>query len=94
LKTGESLEQIQGSIQSVNDHIGAIASASRDQSMRLSEINSSVGALDQVTQQNAAMVEETTASAFALASEADSLNEQVSHFSVRRASGHERRYAA
>jgi methyl-accepting chemotaxis protein len=94
LKTGESLEQIQGSIQSVNEHIGAIASASRDQSIRLGEINASVNALDQVTQQNAAMVEETTASAFALASEADGLNEQVSHFSVRQPTQQDRRYAA
>jgi methyl-accepting chemotaxis protein len=94
LKTGTSLEQIQGSIQTVNEHISAIASASRDQSVRLGEINASVNDLDQVTQQNAAMVEETTASAFALASEADGLNEQVSHFSVRRAPTQDRRYAA
>jgi methyl-accepting chemotaxis protein len=94
LKTGESLEHIQGRIRSVNDHIGAIATASRDQSLRLGEINASVNSLDQVTQQNAAMVEETTASAFALASEADSLNAQISQFSVRRQIQAENRYAA
>ncbi|MCS4241090.1 methyl-accepting chemotaxis protein [Rhizobium sp. BIGb0125] len=94
LKTGESLEHIQGRIRSVNDHIGAIATASRDQSLRLGEINASVNSLDQVTQQNAAMVEETTASAFALASEADSLNAQIRQFSVRRQIQAENRYAA
>ncbi|HAU74492.1 MAG TPA: methyl-accepting chemotaxis protein, partial [Agrobacterium sp.] len=53
LKTGESLEQIQKRIQSVNDQIGEIATASREQSGRLSEINASVNELDHVTQQNA-----------------------------------------
>jgi methyl-accepting chemotaxis protein len=97
LKTGESLEHIQQRIQSVNEHIVAIASASKDQASRLNEINETVTALDQVTQQNAAMVEETTASAYSLASEADALNEQVGQFSVRGMSHHESsqgRYAA
>ncbi|MCL6707022.1 methyl-accepting chemotaxis protein [Pseudomonas sp. R2.Fl] len=82
LKTGESLHLIEANIVSINDHIGAIADASRDQSTRLTEINSSVNDLDHVTQQNAAMVEETTAAAFALASEADGLTQQVSHFAI------------
>ncbi|HEV7437991.1 MAG TPA: methyl-accepting chemotaxis protein [Pseudorhizobium sp.] len=82
LKTGESLEHIQGNIQSINEHIGAIVNSSREQSARLGEINSAVSGLDQVTQQNAAMVEETSASAHSLANEAEVLNEQISHFSV------------
>ncbi|GEO83922.1 MULTISPECIES: methyl-accepting chemotaxis protein [Alphaproteobacteria] len=82
LKTGESLHKIEGNIDTINDHIGSIANASREQSQRLGEINASVNDLDQVTQQNAAMVEETTAAAFALASEADGLTEQVSSFSI------------
>ena len=94
LKTGESLEQIQKRIQSVNDQIGEIATASREQSGRLSEINASVNELDHVTQQNAAMVEETTASAFSLASEADGLTEQVGQFSVGHTRQHSQRYAA
>ncbi|MFK3692156.1 methyl-accepting chemotaxis protein [Agrobacterium tumefaciens] len=94
LKTGESLEQIQKRIQSVNDQIGEIATASREQSGRLSEINASVNELDHVTQQNAAMVEETTASAFSLASEADGLTEQVAQFSVGHTRPQDQRYAA
>ncbi|MGV8938881.1 MAG: methyl-accepting chemotaxis protein [Allorhizobium sp.] len=82
LKTGDSLHHIEQNIVAINQHIGAIASASREQSGRLGEINASVNELDHVTQQNAAMVEETTAAAFALASEADGLNQQVSHFAV------------
>lgn len=97
LKTGESLEHIQTRITSVNEHIVAIASASKDQASRLSEINETVNALDQVTQQNAAMVEETTAAAYSLSSEADALNVQVSQFTVRGVLRHEEpksRYAA
>ncbi len=94
LKTGESLEHIQKRIQSVNDQIGEIANASREQSSRLSEINASVNELDHVTQQNAAMVEETTASAFSLASEADGLTEQVGQFSVGDPRNRDQRYAA
>ncbi|NKN38386.1 HAMP domain-containing protein [Agrobacterium sp. a22-2] len=82
LKTGESLHRIEANIASINEHIGAIAASSRDQSSRLGEINASVNDLDHVTQQNAAMVEQTTAAAFALASEADGLNDQVSHFAI------------
>ncbi|NTB96708.1 HAMP domain-containing protein [Agrobacterium tumefaciens] len=94
LKTGESLEQIQKRIQSVNDQIGEIATASREQSGRLSEINASVNELDHVTQQNAAMVEETTAAAFSLSSEADGLTEQVGQFSVGGPRQRDQRYAA
>ncbi|MDZ7926845.1 MAG: methyl-accepting chemotaxis protein [Agrobacterium sp.] len=94
LKTGESLEQIQKRIQSVNDQIGEIATASREQSGRLGEINASVNELDHVTQQNAAMVEQTTAAAFSLASEADGLTEQVGQFSVGANRQLDQRYAA
>ena len=94
LKTGESLEQIQKRIQSVNDQIGEIATASREQSGRLSEINASVNELDHVTHQNAAMVEETTAAAFSLSSEADGLTEQVGQFSVGGLRQRDQRYAA
>jgi methyl-accepting chemotaxis protein len=73
---------IQRNIHSIHDYIGGIVKSSREQSSRLDEINAAVGALDQVTQQNAAMVEETTAAAHSLSSEADSLNEQVAHFST------------
>ena len=94
LKTGESLEHIQGNIQSINEHIGAIVGSSREQSSRLNEINSAVSGLDQVTQQNAAMVEETSASAHSLANEAEVLNEQISHFSVGSGAAAQDRQAA
>ena len=82
LKTGQGLETIEGNVKLIHDHLGAIVSATRDQFARLSEINGSVNDLDQVTQQNAAMVEETSAAAFSLEKEANVLTEQVNAFST------------
>ncbi|WP_245280919.1 methyl-accepting chemotaxis protein [Rhizobium sp. AAP116] len=93
LQTGERLHAIEDNIAAINDQIGAIVDASREQSARLSEINASVNDLDQMTQQNAAMVEETTAAAFALAQEADGLTEQVSRFTIGQREGSARRAA-
>jgi methyl-accepting chemotaxis protein len=92
--TGESLGEIETNIEVMDEHINAIASSSRDQATRLGEISTSVDELDRFTQQNAAMVEETTASAFTLSSDADALNEQVGHFSVSETVSQERRDAA
>lgn len=81
-KTGAHLTEIEGKIAVVSSQITQIAGAARDQSTKLSEINASVAALDLVTQQNAAMVEETAASAVTLANEADNLKQQISHFVI------------
>lgn len=85
LKTGSSLATIEESVKAIHEHIGHIVSATRDQSTRLQEINGSVNDLDHVTQQNAAMVEETTAAAFGLDQEAVTLIEQISAFSTSKA---------
>jgi len=50
-----------GQIATISEHVEMIAGASQDQSYALQEVNSTVNELDQMTQQNAAMVEETTA---------------------------------
>jgi methyl-accepting chemotaxis protein len=92
--TGESLGEIEANIEVMDEHINAIADSSRDQATRLGEISTSVAELDRFTQQNAAMVEETTASAFTLSGDADELNEQVSHFSVGETASESRRDAA
>ncbi|MCY1668229.1 methyl-accepting chemotaxis protein [Rhizobium sp. SL86] len=90
LKTGDSLTTIQQSITSINQTIGVIAEASREQSGRLREISSSVTDLDQMTQQNAAMVEETTAAVFSLSHEADELGNRISHFALSGEEPHRR----
>ncbi|MDR6817410.1 methyl-accepting chemotaxis protein [Neorhizobium sp. 2083] len=82
IKTGAHLTEIERKIATVNANIAALSDAATDQSAKLSAINSSMAALDLVTQQNAAMVEETTASAATLAQEADTLKQQVSRFEI------------
>ena len=66
----------------INEHVHSIASAAGEQSTGLSEINTAMNQMDQVTQRNAAMVEETTAATHRLSSESASLTQLISHFKV------------
>jgi methyl-accepting chemotaxis protein len=66
----------------INDHIHSIATSAREQSTGLQEVNTAVNQMDQVTQQNAAMVEETSAATHKLSGEADGLLRLVSHFKI------------
>ncbi|MGQ3296276.1 MAG: methyl-accepting chemotaxis protein, partial [Shinella sp.] len=59
-----------------------IVVASREQSTGLREINQSVNSMDQATQQNAAMVEESTAASHAMAREADALHGLIRRFKL------------
>ncbi|MGX5668902.1 methyl-accepting chemotaxis protein [Rhizobium daejeonense] len=86
-ETGEALRTIQDNILSVNQHMEAIATASREQATGLSEVNTAVNQMDQMTQQNAAMVEESTASGVALSQETERLRQLVSRFDLGASSG-------
>ncbi len=79
-ETGSALKTIAEHITQINSHMEAIATSSREQSTGLAEVNSAVNNMDQTTQQNAAMVEESTAAANALALEAARLRELVAAF--------------
>ena len=60
--------------------VSAIASSAKDQADGLQQINRAVNAMDRMTQQNAAMVEETTAATVSLANDAEELARLVGHF--------------
>ncbi|MDJ1007320.1 MAG: methyl-accepting chemotaxis protein [Paracoccaceae bacterium] len=77
---GEALERIVASVGDIAEHVSAIAASAAEQSSALDEINSAMSQLDQVTQQNAAMFEETTAASHALTSEAQTLSATMSRF--------------
>ncbi|MBY5716160.1 HAMP domain-containing protein [Rhizobium leguminosarum] len=79
-ETGKALESIVQEVQEINQHVHAIAEASREQSIGLQEINTAVNTMDQGTQQNAAMVEESTAASHNLATEAAALNNLLVQF--------------
>jgi len=78
--TGEALEEIADKVTSINEHIGSIATGANEQSTGLQEINIAVSQMDKVTQQNAAMVEETTAVTHRLSGEATSLADLIGQF--------------
>ncbi len=82
-KTGESLSAIVSSVSEISKRVATIAASAREQSTGLNEINTAVNELDHVTQQNAAMFEETTAASHALTSEADALAAAVARFRLR-----------
>jgi methyl-accepting chemotaxis protein len=80
--TGDALGKIRDHVVEINAQVQEIANAANEQSHKLQEINSAVGQLDQVTQRNAAMVEETTASTNRLADDAMNLARLISHFKL------------
>jgi methyl-accepting chemotaxis protein len=80
-ETGTALNEIGGFIVEINGHMEAIAQSAKEQSTGLGEVNSAVNQMDQTTQQNAAMVEESTAASAALAHEAQTLRSLISKFS-------------
>ncbi|MGR9134738.1 methyl-accepting chemotaxis protein [Rhizobium leguminosarum] len=83
LDTSQVLKAISEQIARINQHMDAIAVSAREQSTGLAEVNTAVNSMDQVTQQNAAMVEQSTAASGQLAQEAAKLRELVSRFRLR-----------
>jgi len=79
-KAGGALTNITERVGQISHLIGEIAEGSTEQSTGLKEINIGVTQLDQVTQQNAAMVEEATAASHLLNADAGKLAELTSHF--------------
>ena len=79
-QTGSALKGIVDSVKEISRNVSDIAVASREQSSGLVEINDAMSQLDQVTQQNAAMFEETTAASHALTRGAEDLAQTTSRF--------------
>ncbi len=83
--TGEALQGIATDVGELTHHIGAIVLAAREQSTALTEINTAVNSMDQATQQNAAMVEQSTAATHALTAEIGRIVEMIRQFSTDKA---------
>ena len=79
---GQTMTEIVGSVQRVSDIIGEISSAASEQSKGIGEVNTAVAHLDQMTQQNAALVEESAAAAESLREQAQRLADVVSTFKL------------
>ncbi len=81
-KAGASLSEIVGSIKKVADIVSEIANASSEQATGIDQVNTALTQMDEVTQQNSALVEENAAAAKALQQQSAAMNERVSHFRV------------
>ena len=77
---GETLKTIGEFIVDINVHMESIASSSKEQATGLAEVNHAVNNMDQTTQQNAAMVEQSNAASNTLAQEAAKLRDLVGQF--------------
>ncbi|SEL62059.1 methyl-accepting chemotaxis sensory transducer [Roseateles sp. YR242] len=81
-RAGQTMNEVVSSIQRVTDIVGEISSASREQSTGVSQIGEAITQMDRVTQQNAALVEESAAAAESLKMQAAQLVEAVAFFRV------------
>lgn len=84
-QSGEVLNVITGSIEQVAEMIEAIAHASNEQSIGINQVNKAIADIDVITQQNAALVEQTTAAAESLNNEANELRQNMAFFKVGQA---------
>lgn len=83
-RSGETLQEIVDAIGQVNEMVASISETAREQSNGITEINQSVTAMDSMTQQNAAMAEETTSASEALANEATQMLAKLNFFDLDR----------
>jgi methyl-accepting chemotaxis protein len=79
-ETGKALEKIAAQVGEINAVVTEIAASAQEQATALQQVNTAVNQMDQVTQQNAAMVEEATAASSALAGEAQELGRLIGQF--------------
>ena len=81
-QAGETMTEIVGSVQRVTDIMGEITAAAAEQSDGINQVNSAVSQLDQMTQQNAALVEQSAAAASSMREQAQRLAQVVAVFKL------------
>lgn len=81
-EAGKALEVIVGKVGEISGLVAEIAASAQEQATALVEVNTAINQMDQVTQQNAAMVEQSTAASHSLTQEADELMGLVARFRV------------
>jgi methyl-accepting chemotaxis protein len=86
-ETGQSLERIRAQVVEINQIVSEIAAGAKEQSTGLDEVNTAINQMDQATQRNAAMVEQSTAASHAMAEEAAELAELIGQFQVQESAG-------
>ncbi|WP_347615109.1 methyl-accepting chemotaxis protein, partial [Comamonas thiooxydans] len=84
-QAGQTMDEIVSSVQRVTDIMGEITAASHEQTSGIEQINRAVAEMDLVTQQNAALVEESTAAAQSMQQQTSDLSQMVSVFRLKSA---------
>ncbi len=85
-ESGKTLEEIVSSFKQVAEIVAEISAASYEQSAGIEEVNRAVSQMDEVTQRNAALVEEAAAASRALEEQALQMTEKISYFRIQGAS--------
>ena len=80
--TGKSLARIRSQVTEINSVVTEIAASALEQAAGLAQVNIAINQMDQVTQQNAAMVEQSTAASHSLANDATELDTLTAHFNT------------
>jgi len=81
-KSGETLEEIVTSVKKVTDIVAEISSASEEQAAGIDEVNKAIIQMDEMTQQNAALVEQAAAASESLGEQSEGLDQLMTFFSV------------
>jgi methyl-accepting chemotaxis protein-like sensor len=81
-QSGQTLEQIVLSVKKVSDIVAEIAAASREQSSGIEQVNKAVMQMDEMTQQNAALVEQATAASQSMADQARDLSKMMERYQI------------
>ena len=81
-QAGGTMTEVVANARQINTYLSEIATSSREQAMGVQQVSQSIQDLDRSTQQNAALVEETTSAAAALRHQADVLQDEISNFKV------------
>lgn len=79
-QTGETMQEVVSSVKRVTDLMGEVSASSVEQSSGIEQVNQAIAQMDQMTQQNAALVEEAAAAAVALQDQSRALQSSVSMF--------------
>jgi len=85
--TGSSLSEVVETVRHMAEAMTAIANGARDQSAGVAEIQAAIGTLDELTQKNAQMADQTRADAQALAAASDAMRDKIGRFRVGATSG-------
>ena len=86
-RTGQTLREIMTSVKKVSDIVAEMAAAAREQASGIEQVNKAILQMDQVTQQNAALVEETAAASHAMGDQARELQQMMSFFKLDQRQG-------